>query len=283
MPETFSEEELMRQANFVFKGTAQKLNAANVREVEATERTVVVRVDEIIQAPDSLADYTGQEITVELGGRKRMKQGEQAVFYTNGWIFGEGLAVRSLLQRPATRGIAALGASPGNPVENLANKQSRVRFEMADVVISGRVTGIRLPPDEVAAFTRGLMEAGAAQPAPVKRISEHDPLIQEAVVEIDEVHKGAHAARETAIRFPSSTDVKWYKAPKFRPGQQGFFMLHKSEARASGRTRGAEMVGADDAGDAFTALHPADFQPLDQPGGVRNVLAGQPDATTPDE
>jgi hypothetical protein len=292
MPEKLSGEELERLTNFVFKGTVLKLKAATMDVVPVTDNTAIVRVDEILEAPDAMTDFAGREITVEIGGGKRPKKGERVVFYANGWIFGEGLAVRSLDHRPALAGLEAVGVTPGNPVENLANKKARIRFEQSQAVVTGRVTSVRLPPSEAAAFmasTPILVGAeSVADAAPVepefKPVSEHDPIIHEAVVEVDAVHKGQTSSNEVTIRFPNSTDVQWYKAPKFRPGQQGFFMLHKEDTKESvpaGAASGAAMVAAamtaDEVEDAYTALHQADFQPLDQPGGVRNLISNFPE------
>src|SRR2546423_582301 len=106
MPTTVSEDTLAQQANFIFKGTVLKLKAATMPEIPLNDSIIIVRVDEMIQAPESLADYAGREITVALEGKKKVQAGEQAIFYTNGWIFGESLAVRSLGQRPAPKGVA---------------------------------------------------------------------------------------------------------------------------------------------------------------------------------
>jgi hypothetical protein len=281
MPKNLTEEELSRLANFVFKGTVLKLKASTMANVPVTNHTVTVRVDEIIEAPDAMTDFAGREITVEVGGGKKIKKGEQAIFYTNGWVFGDGLAVRSLDHRPAMAGLEAIGVSPGNPVENLANKKARIRFEQARTVVTGRVTSVRLPSSRMAALRTSSADiVGAESAADIIEpeftpVSEHDPIIHEAVVEVDAVHKGEATTKEVTIRFPNSTDVQWYKAPKFRPGQQGFFMLHKEETTES-VTAGASIVAstmvADDIEDAYTALHQADFQPLDQPGGVRNLI-----------
>ena len=287
MPKNLSAEELSRLANFVFKGTVLKLKAATMAAVPVTDKCVVVRVEEIIEAPDAMTDFAGREITVELGGGKKIKKGEQAIFYSNGWIFGEGLAVRSLYHRPARAGFAAMGVAPGNPVENLANKNARIRFEQSRTVCTGRVTSVRLPPAQMTALrasSAAIMGAESATDTSVVEpyftpVSEHDPIIQEAVVEVDTVLKGERVAKEVTVRFPNSTDVQWYKAPKFRAGQQGFFMLHKEETTESvpaGAAAGMSMVAAtmaaDDVEDAYTAMHQADFQPLDQPGGVRNLI-----------
>ena len=288
MPKNLSEEELSRLANFVFKGTVQKLKAATMDAVPVTNNTITVLVEGIIEAPDAMTDFAGREITVELGGGKKIKKGEQAIFYANGWIFGDGLAVRSLDHRPAMAGLEAMGVSPGNPVENLANKNARIRFEQSRTVVTGRVTSVRLPPSQMAAFRASpaaIMGAESAADTSVVEpdftpVSEHDPIIQEAVVEVDTVHKGEQVAKEVTVRFPNSTDVQWYKAPKFRAGQQGFFMLHKEETKeetmesapAAAMAMIAATMPADEVEDAYTAMHQADFQPLDQPGGVRNLI-----------
>jgi hypothetical protein len=282
MSKDLTQEEIEPLANFVFKGTVQKLKAATMEGVPVTNRTLIVRVDEIVEAPDVLTDFAGREITVELDGAKKLKQGEQAIFHTSGWIFGEGLAVRALSHSPAMIGLASFGVAPGNPVENLENKKARLRYEQAKTVVTGRVTSVRLPPAQMSGFAAA---AGGAEPTEFRPISEHDPVIQEAVVEVDAVHKGETPTKQVKVRFPSSTDVQWYKAPKFRPGQQGFFMLHKEEGEEAphpqmkGGLMAAAMVSAEDVEDTYTALHPADFQPLDQLGGVRNMILDTPEVT----
>jgi hypothetical protein len=111
------------------------------------------------------------------------------------------------------------------------------------------------------------------------------------VIKIDNVHKGTLNQSEVVIRFPASTDVRWYRAPKFQPGQQGYFMLHKTQtqekapktppkAAAKGGAKIAThtavpMVGAAaPAGEeTYTALHPMDFQSYGEQGGISSLLA----------
>lgn len=107
MPARSSPEELAQQARFIFRGTVEQLQAATMTNVPVTGRTVVVRVDEVIQAPSALAHVAGQRITVQLGSRERVTVGQQAVFYTNGWLFGESVAVQSIGHRPPT-GVSTL-------------------------------------------------------------------------------------------------------------------------------------------------------------------------------
>src|ERR1043165_5249552 len=98
MTDAPSEKELARRASFIVRGTVMKLKASNVAQVEAVDKdkTIIVHVDEIIEAPEGLTDFAGQEVTVKLRGGSRLKVGDHAVFYTNGWIRAENLAVEEV-------------------------------------------------------------------------------------------------------------------------------------------------------------------------------------------
>src|SRR6266404_6222316 len=99
MPESSVKKKMAAQCTFIFKGTVSKVAAVTMKVVPVTKNTLVVRVDEVVEAPASLEDYKGQKITVELlQGKKgkKVKVGEQYLFYSNGWVFGEGLAVQSI-------------------------------------------------------------------------------------------------------------------------------------------------------------------------------------------
>jgi hypothetical protein len=244
-------EELARQAKFIFIGTVKKLQAATLPEIKDKSRTVIVRVDEVIQAPQTQQKYHGQDITVQLTGRKKVEVGQQAVFYTNGWIYGDSIAVQSIGHHKVEQTPASLRL-PGDPVKRLEERELQERLASADLVISGKVSGVRLPPTNLL----------AAEQPPSGRISEHDPEWREALIDIAAVHKGRHSQKQIVVMFPSSTDVMWYKAPKFSPGQEGIFLLHPSRITSTGAAPAAapETVGVP----AHTSLHPLDFQPLDQ-------------------
>src|SRR5436190_11874462 len=127
-----------------------------------------------------------------------------------------------------TRAHAALLSRGGDPVAHRQNRRVKQRFTSADVVVSGRVTMVRIPPEAASATLAATRAQSAADtPEPLGPISEHTPHWREAHIEIDDVHKGEHSSKSVVIRFPASTDVRWYKAPKFEPGHQGFFMLRK--------------------------------------------------------
>ena len=255
MPKDSRHEELAQQARFVFKGTVQKLKAATMRDVKVDARTAIVRVDEIIHASEALSNYAGKNITVQLGGRKKVSKGHQAVFYTNAWLFGESVAVESIDHEEVAKVPAALATVAADPVQALAQRDTKTQFDSADAIVSGRVTSVRVPSDVVAARS-----AAMAAPTIAGPVSE---------VKVDVVHKGSHSG-DAHIRFPASSDVMWHYAPKFHAGQEGFFMLHKA-AKKEVAAAASLSAPTEDTGD-YVALNPADFHPLDQAEGVRSLL-----------
>ena len=262
MASSSSPDALAQEARFVFKGTVQKLKAATMREIPVDDRTVVVRVDEVIHAPEVLSHYAGQNITVLLAGKKKFKKGQQAVFYTNGLVFGDSVAVQAVDHHDVGKMPAAMTVADSDPVKNLAARDIQARFTTADIVCSGRVTSVRVPSDFVAAKSAGL-----AEPTVEGLISEHDPVWRIGEIQVDQVHQGTHKGKTAEVRFPSSQDVMWHDAPKFQPGQEGFFILHKSEKVKVA----AKAAPTKDTGE-YVAFHPVDFQPFDEPGGIRDLI-----------
>src|SRR5437868_1879716 len=114
------------QANFVFQGTVTKTKAATMSEVPVSDRTVVVRADRLIQAPETVSDYAGRDITVRLAPGEKVKVGKSYVFHTHGWIFGAGLAVQSVKHEDASPStIAALSSHPEDPVQTLNRRSAK--------------------------------------------------------------------------------------------------------------------------------------------------------------
>jgi len=254
MPPTPPPDALAGQARFVFRGTVQRLNAATIPEVHDTSSTAVVRVDETIQAPRPLSHYTGKEITVLLAAPIEVKTGDQAVFFADAWLFGnKGVAVRSLGHHPPGPQTVALRAPGSDPVANLEDRDTRAHFDSAESVLSGRVVSVRVP-------------AGIDEGRPPR---EHDPEWREAVVEVEQVHKGSPATKQVTVRFPASNDRMWHRAPKFLAGQRGHFMLHTPAAAADRDRRAAPVRPAD----YYEVLHSEDFEPEEHPGRVQRLLS----------
>ena len=93
--------DLTSQAGFVFEGQVVELGASAARSFAATPESAVVRVTRILKSTPSLAMYTGQQITVQMEQPASLKAGEQAVFFTHGIHYGDGLVVSELGNVPA--------------------------------------------------------------------------------------------------------------------------------------------------------------------------------------
>jgi hypothetical protein len=260
---------LIEQARFVFQGTVKKVKATTLKSVPASDRTIIVRVDRVIQSPEALSDYAGHDVTVQMAPGEKVRPGETLIFYTTGWIFGDSLAVQSVGHEEATAPrVAAMSAHPEDPVRTLHATAAMAQAARADLVVTGRVSSVRVP---AGARARAKALAGGTT---TERISEHAPMWQEAVIDVDETHKGRERRRQVVVRFPSSTDVRWYRAPKFHAGQEGIFLLHKQQVPAAA-AKTASLAGLK--ASEYTALDPEDFQPLEQLPQIR--LAASASAT----
>ncbi|HKE57503.1 MAG TPA: hypothetical protein VKB46_12395 [Pyrinomonadaceae bacterium] len=261
----------IEKPTFIFKGTVKKLKSATMKEVPVDKNTAIVTVDQVIEAPADLANYDGQDLTVQLSGSHKV--GETLILNTVSWLYGESIAVRSLSEEPIKASHSAVLAAGVDPAARRRQREQREHFDEADLVVSGKVISVRLPGDEQS-LVKGAVAASGARHKPV---SEHDPKWREAVVEVDDVHKGDHKKKQVVIRFPASNDVMWYNAPKFHPGQQGHFMLTRTKpdkptkTKKVGQKAAAEVAGATPT-DTYVALDPLDFQPYSEPGGIKTII-----------
>lgn len=279
MPSNLGNSDSSTKATFLFKGTVLEVKSSRLKQVRPDKNTVVVMVDQVLEASRNLAKLGGHRVTVQLSGRQTVQAGQEFIFHTHGWIFGDSVAVQSVKEQAIkpTKAHAALLSRGGDPVVHRRNRVVQERFASCDVVCSGRVTMVRLPAEaaEPAKRAKGKGKTKAAPSTRMGPASEHSPHWREAVVEIDDVHKGEHAARSMVIQFPASMDIRWYKAPKFQAGHQGFFMLRKTSTKkpkAAPRGKGKAKAAEPAAPEVYTALHPMDFQPYSQPGGVRRII-----------
>jgi hypothetical protein len=215
----------------------------------------------------------GRDITVYLG-KKKMAEGERAVFYATGVHFGKSIAVQALDHQPVEQAPLTLAFHGNDPVKNLRARDAQARMDTADCVCSGTVVAVRQPLDAMPASGAG----AAAKPAR-RRPSEHDPVWQEAVVHVDQVQKGSIEGDTVVVRFPRSADIMWHDAPKFRVGQRGTFILHEQPGARAPRAGAAAEAHRTAAGAApsgseiYTALHPADFHSVEHTDVIRPLLA----------
>ncbi len=258
-----TEAELNERAAFVFKGRVRKLKAVTMASVPVTSRTAIVRVDEIIRAPQLLTRYAGREITVRLEPGHKMKEGAAAIFYTTNLVFGDDIAVESIGHIDIDHGPAggARAAREHGQAEATGARELRDHLAGADMVVTGKVVSVSLPGG-----TAGRTAAAAG------RVSEHSPCWREAVVLVHQVDKGQPAVRRLVVRFPGSNDVAWADAPKFQPGQEGVFILHKAAPeKGAGKSKRAAAEEEDPA-QTYTVLHAHDFQPTHDAERIKTLI-----------
>jgi hypothetical protein len=207
-------------ADFSFRGTVESLHAATEAAIEPSDETVVVKVDDVLHAPEAVTGFAGQRVTVRLQEAGSVSEGEEAVFFADGWIFGDTLALQEVAHFPVEG--EGLAARVGDARTAGADALARDRVNRGNLVVRGRVADVR-PPGGAA---EGVAAGRPGEAAPV---SEHDPAWMEAVVAVDETLKGSPPEGETVVAFPSSMDVAWAHVPKFVPGQEGVFILHRAE------------------------------------------------------
>jgi len=130
----------------------------------------------------------------------------------------------------------------------------KAHIQRAAMVVAGRVEQVR--PAEL-----------AAAPTRPRRITEHDPDWQEAIIQVEDGIKGAQAGEQVVVRFPGSSDVAWVGTPKFAVGEEGTFLLHKDSTTGSPRT----MIAGRSV-PAYTALHKVDVLSKQDATRVRDLI-----------
>lgn len=254
-----SQAALAKQSSIVFSGTVSQLGAVSFAGVPQSPQTIVVRVDSVLKKPPAVSLKKGDNVTVELKDPSAFQQGTQATFYTEGWIFGSGVAVKELGHDFNPGGASAAGAARGETAlgytqEQISDQELRDRLNSADFVVIGRVTDVH----------RWTVPKSATP----HRVSEHDPDWHEAVVEVQSVLKGGQVkGNKVVVRFPGRNDVAWVHSPKFEKNQQGIFCLNRDQ------TSGVptEKVGGRQVS-VYTCLGHGDSLPLSDAPRVRSLL-----------
>jgi hypothetical protein len=251
-------------APFVFEGSVKSISDSNVSAVPADDKTAVVQVDHVRLAPRALAGFAGKEITLRMAANEKLAAGDRAIFFTDSLVFADHLAVQSMGHDPvvSVEAKAACGARP--VVQKL-----RRRIDQAQAVVSGQVTEVR---PSIPATVKAMAAGGPAMP--VGRISEHAPFWHDAVIDVSGVQKGPRQKR-VVVRFPTSTDVKWRKAPQFKKGQKGVWLLHSVSAapvKAKSAAARLKAAAAPPAAEFYTALDPNDFHPASEASIVQAML-----------
>lgn len=232
-------EGLVRQSTFIFKGTVIKLQSATMPTVPISERTVVVKVDGILQTPTLLESHImGKQVTVEVRDHRALKEGQQMIFFATGWLLGESIAMQEIGRLPIEKWNGLRNKIIAKH-QMIANQQLQKRIESADIVVVGKVLQRKIADKQ-----------GETRP-----LTEHDPAWEEATIQVESVLKGGVVQENVVFRFSGSMDVAWVNAPKFNAGQEGIWILHKAPKT-----------------DVYTVIDPLDFQTKDHLGIVKALM-----------
>jgi hypothetical protein len=233
--------QIIRSARIIFVGSIEKPGASNVSLVPASSRTALVRVREVLDAPRTMGDLRGQVVTVLLAKEGSAQAGQEAIFFTNGWMYGENVAVREVAEIPE-RDREALRSAIAAERQTVRDEELAGRLKSAVLVIAGQVVSAR----PTAGAERGPR-------------SEHDPEWWQAEIGVASVMKGRATGKTVTVFFPSSLDERWLLVPKLKEGQKAIFLLQPY--------RGNDLPAG-----ALVILHPLDVQPEQQTDRVRRLL-----------
>jgi len=252
---------LAKQSSIIFSGTVGQLGAVSFVGVPQSPETIVVRVDSVLKKPPAVSLKKGDNVTVEVKDPSAFQPGTQATFYTEGWIFGSGVAVKELGHEFNPSGTAPAEGGPGGETalgqmqKQISDQDLENRIASSDFVVIGRITDVHrwtIPKSLAARY----------------HISEHSADWHEAVLQIKSILKGTKPKRnKMVVRFPLSSDVAWANSPKFQKQQQGIFFLRKDQISGDPTASlGSYQV------DAYTCLKSGDWLPLSEEARVRSLV-----------
>src|SRR5215831_12452556 len=173
--------DLTHESGFIFEGTVEQLGASTVSSFPARDETAVVHITRILKATEALSGYGGQRITIHLRTPVTVKVGDQAVFFTHGLHYGEGLVVAEIGSIAGT--ATAVEGDFTGAVQIGDDSEMTNRLAQAELVVTGVASApVRHAPIHALA-------------APIRKVSEHEPDWHVSTVTVESVEKGAHTAQ----------------------------------------------------------------------------------------
>ncbi len=231
--------DLSRSASLIFSGTVIKIGDSTVPSVPPRENLAVVRVDRTLRVDPVLGDLRGKMITVAAAAPESLKPGQRAVFFTNSWVHGGGIAVREV-EHVDVREEDNVAAA----VDQLPQVHLLEQLQTAELVVEAEVVSIT--PVEKRSGERNVALWAAAE------------------LRVKKTLRG-QARESTVVYFPTAEWPPWTNAPRFTEHQRGVFILHAP-------SRNATLSEATLEADSLVALDPADFQPESQLAEVEKLL-----------
>ncbi len=261
-PQATDRAALAGKSSIIFSGTVSQLAATSFADVPKSAQTIVVKVDSVEKKPAAVSLKKGDNVTVEVKDASAFQEGTRATFYTDGWIFGSGVAVKELGHElgtvAETAPMTSAGKMSGQEKDQISDQELMDRMKTSDFVVVGRVT-------DVHKWNAPKSKYGAPS-----RVTEHEPDWHEAVVEVQSVLKGGKVkGNKVIVRFPNRNDVAWVNSPKFAKNQRGIFCLNRDQST------GAPANAAGQQANVYTCLGHGDALPISEEARVRSLLKNQ--------
>ena len=202
-------QDLVDQSTVIFTGHVEKTEASNLKILAASPQTVLVRVDEVLSAAKTMMDLKGATVTVFLKEPGAFKVGDNATFFTTGWLYGENVALKEV-------GHTAAGSSSEVASKQITDLRShaddqkiQARIQHATLVVAGKVLSTR-----------------PFEGDKIRSNSEHDPEWWTADIAVQTYIKGrpAQGPAQVTLLYAHSRDVMWVRSPKLEKGEQGIFI-----------------------------------------------------------
>jgi hypothetical protein len=232
-------DELVRSSSLIFTGTVVDRGRSTLPSLQDRDDLVVVRVDRGLRVDPVLGNLRGKTITVATAAPEALEVGKEAVFFTNSWIHGQGIAVREV-QHSDTRGAREVAAAVGRLPE----------LDLLDQLLTAELV-VHAQVRQVTQLPRTTFERNAA-------------LWAVAELDVEQVLRGQPRA-STQVHFPTAVGPPWTQAPRFEEGQRGIFLLRPPPGRNPSE-RSLEPG-------SLVALNPDDFQPESRLPEVERLLA----------
>jgi hypothetical protein len=235
--------QLLASAGLVFTGRLIQIGASTVSGLPDDGRLSIVEIVELLKHPPGLDLPAGARVTVRLSDDLPLPEpDEQWTFFTNGWVYGETLAVTEVGRMPVDQTAARTATFAGQSVsivsqalDELAQDDVLAHARDADAVVRGRVVSLSEVPEPSAP-------------------REHDPDWWIASLGVDLVEKGdvpgfsPGQTTNVGVLYANSQDYHWREAPKPKASQAGAWLLHRAPEALQNLA-------------PFQILHPVDLQP----------------------
>lgn len=229
-------EELVDASSLIFKGTARTIGASMMPEVPASDEVAVVTIDSVLVSAPVLGNLEGTALTIRMGEGAALKPKDQAIFFTNVWIYGSQLAVTEVGRVDPKQESDVVAAVAKRPDRELI-----ARLDRTELVVVGTVEKVEDAKDVL------------------EPISEHSPEWKRATLRVESVEFGKLTGRHVDVLFAGSDEPMFESAPKLQKGQEGVFLLRRGE-------------GPFAPPEAFTILDPRDVHPRTALPHIRQLL-----------